>query len=375
MRCEVKDNMNKNKKIKKKFYFNKIYIEVTNICNFNCNFCVYNLMKREKGFMDLDLFKKIVTEISENGNSQIVFFHLMGEPLLHPDIIEMLNYASKKTSRQDLVTNASTLDSEKKIRDLFDTGLTNINISFYNKTEHDFIMRNANISFNSYLKIIKNIIKTKYKYGYDTDIQLYFFNRSIQSNSLLSNSIPKLEEIDAVKNNIQYWRHFLFNLKEIYGYNIDILPYVDEIRHKDMIIWHQIKLCRDFGIILKPFHQWFCSQSPHYKKAILGKCWMVLTQDELAILWNGDVVLCCLDYDGETKIGNMKDTSVQKILTSNKMKEVKRKFQLGIIPFERCKYCLGGNTYPKWIIKQILTYAGNTRPIRSIYPRLHRKFL
>lgn len=369
MMCKVKDNMNN-----KGLNFNKIYIEVTNICNFNCNFCVYDLMKREKGFMDLNLFKKIVNEITENGNYQIVFFHLMGEPLLHPDILEMLNYASKKTSRQDLVTNASTLDSEKKIRNLFDTGLTNINISFYNKTQHDFVMRNANLSFNSYLKIIKNIIKTKYKYRYDTNIQLYFFNRNILDINTLSDPIPNLEEIDAVKNNIHYWRQFLFDLKESYGYNIDILPYADEIGHKDMMTWHQIKLCRDFEIILKPFHQWFYSQNPRYKKAILGKCWIVLEQDELAILWNGDVVLCCLDYDGKTKIGNIKDTSIQKIITSNKMKEVKRKFQLGIIPFERCKYCLGGNTYPKWILKQILTVVGNTRPMRSIYPRLHRKF-
>ncbi|MBC7766327.1 MAG: radical SAM protein, partial [Hyphomonadaceae bacterium] len=60
--------------------FNKTYIEITNICNLSCAFCPKTLRKAE--FMDIALFEHILKQIE--GSVRHLYFHVMGEPLLHP---------------------------------------------------------------------------------------------------------------------------------------------------------------------------------------------------------------------------------------------------------------------------------------------------
>ena len=61
--------------------FERIYIEVTNVCNFKCQFCPYSVMKRRRGYMSLDLLEKILDEISSFRRRPCILFHLMGEPV------------------------------------------------------------------------------------------------------------------------------------------------------------------------------------------------------------------------------------------------------------------------------------------------------
>ena len=65
--------------------FKQIYIEITNICNLNCSFCPKN--SRPKKFMSVEEFDTITDEISPLTNT--ICLHLMGEPLLHPNIKEI----------------------------------------------------------------------------------------------------------------------------------------------------------------------------------------------------------------------------------------------------------------------------------------------
>jgi len=102
----------------------------------------------------------------------------------------------------------------------------------------------------------------------------------------------------------------------------------------------------------------------------LGKCGLVSAHDQLAILWNGDVVLCCGDFEGATKVGNVRDKTLQDVIDGDKMNEVERKFKAGVIPFELCKTCLGGQTYRECFKNQIGTYIVNFKQIRSIFNKL-----
>jgi len=62
--------------------FKKIYLEVTNNCNLDCSFCIGN--KRNKKFISKEEFKIILDKVE--GYTNYLYFHVMGEPLLHPDI-------------------------------------------------------------------------------------------------------------------------------------------------------------------------------------------------------------------------------------------------------------------------------------------------
>jgi len=93
-----------------------IFIEPTNYCNYKCTICPITSMKRKKGFMNLDLFKKIVDEASNIGIKRINL-QMYGEPLLHPKLLEMIRYAkSKKSFEVWFDTNVYLLDEKKNKR-------------------------------------------------------------------------------------------------------------------------------------------------------------------------------------------------------------------------------------------------------------------
>ena len=78
--------------IKVLFMFKKVYVEITNNCNLDCSFCIKN--KRDKKFISLDEFKILLNKL--DGYTKYLYFHVMGEPLLHPDINKLIELASKR---------------------------------------------------------------------------------------------------------------------------------------------------------------------------------------------------------------------------------------------------------------------------------------
>ena len=77
--------------------FKKIYIEITNNCNLNCSFCIGN--KRDKKFIAVEQFKVLLDKL--DGFTKYLYFHVMGEPLLHPYINELnSNYIAKRINCQ-----------------------------------------------------------------------------------------------------------------------------------------------------------------------------------------------------------------------------------------------------------------------------------
>ncbi|MCM1251870.1 MAG: radical SAM protein [Clostridium sp.] len=111
------------------------HVEVTNVCNFRCEFCasVDNpaIKNVKKGFMEYSLFCKIVDDLCEfDGRLKQMVFHLLGEPLMHPQIVDMIVYAKKKNVSQKLImyTNGDRLTPEVS-RMICDAGIDYIQFS------------------------------------------------------------------------------------------------------------------------------------------------------------------------------------------------------------------------------------------------------
>ena len=95
--------------------FKQVYIEITNICNLNCSFCPKN--NRPKKNMTIEEFDTITDEISPLTNT--ICLHLMGEPLLHPNIKEIFEICNKKNLNVYLTTNGTLI---KQNLDLLKSG-------------------------------------------------------------------------------------------------------------------------------------------------------------------------------------------------------------------------------------------------------------
>ena len=105
-------------------------IEVSSKCQIQCDHCFRKYMDiGENDFMDLGVYKKIIRECG-NGGLFTLKFSLRGEPLLHPDIVEMVDYAKKHGIKEIWInTNGGPLN-EKLAYDLIAAGADWITVSF-----------------------------------------------------------------------------------------------------------------------------------------------------------------------------------------------------------------------------------------------------
>ena len=93
--------------------WSQVSIELTNACNFGCEFCPSDFIERSKANMSRELWEKIIDELSEKEMANGVFFHLLGEPLIHKDIFDAIRYANDKGLKVSIYTNGALLTDER----------------------------------------------------------------------------------------------------------------------------------------------------------------------------------------------------------------------------------------------------------------------
>ena len=121
--------------------FRKIYLEISNICNLNCAFCPGTKRKKQK--MSVEDFRILLSKLQPW--TDFLYFHLMGEPLCHPDLYSFLELADEHGFRVILTTNGTNLSKNKE--QLVDAnGLHKVNISL-----HAFEANDLAMTFEEYL--------------------------------------------------------------------------------------------------------------------------------------------------------------------------------------------------------------------------------
>ena len=83
----------------------KIYLEITNICNLDCSFC--HKTGRRKRLMSEAEFESLTDKL--RGKTNFLYLHLMGEPTLHPLLPSFIDAAKEKGFLPTITTNGSTL--------------------------------------------------------------------------------------------------------------------------------------------------------------------------------------------------------------------------------------------------------------------------
>ncbi len=133
-----------------------LYIEPTNNCNLNCVMCPRKLSSRKIGYMDFELFKKIIDESVQYGKRGVITLHKDGEPLLHPQLGQMIAYVKEKMAAHilRLSTNALLLD-EVRSKELILSGLDAITISLDGTNEETY----RKIRGGDYHKVVNNTLR------------------------------------------------------------------------------------------------------------------------------------------------------------------------------------------------------------------------
>ena len=87
--------------------FKKIYLEITNVCNLSCDFCIKN--SRLRNIMDINFFSAVLDKL--NGFTEYLYFHILGEPLIHPNINEFIDLGTKKGYKINITTNGYLINN------------------------------------------------------------------------------------------------------------------------------------------------------------------------------------------------------------------------------------------------------------------------
>jgi radical SAM protein with 4Fe4S-binding SPASM domain len=260
--------------------FKSIYIEITNICNLNCSFCKGSSRKKE--FMDSNSFEEVLNKIK--GYTNYIYLHLLGEPLMHPEIERILKLAYDYNVKVNLTTNGRLLDK---------------NIDIINKS---LSIRQINISLHSFKDIeeISNLLNTIDKINIDCYISLRLWNKGVSNDN---------ERIIELLN-----KH----------YDVEITSDDDNYKLRD-------KLFLDFD------NQFKWPDIEDDDRCSIGTCYGLRTH--IGILVDGTVVPCCLDTDGIINLGNIFEQDLNTILNDKRCKEIRTGFLNRKLVEPLCKRC------------------------------------
>ena len=102
-----------------------------------------------------------------------------------------------------------------------------------------------------------------------------------------------------------------------------------------------------------------------------GSCFGM--RDHFAILQNGDVTLCCIDFKGNTAIGNLNETRLEEILSSDELGRIIDGFKRYKPIHPYCKRCLGSKTRVSWLTKPVLGVLA-LGPLKSFFYKKTRVY-
>lgn len=253
-----------------------IQFEVTNSCNLKCKMCpVNNGMKRKKGFMDFNLFKKV---LDENSNVEFGLFFNWGEPMLHPRIIDMLEYARDRKVKTFITTNLTTIDTKEKMTEFLKCNLSRITISLDGFED-------------SYTKIR----------GYDYNI----IEKRLQQLIELRNKLKLDTKIDV---------------------NMVIMPETEK---------HVLKFFKKWSEVVDRIQiQPSISFTPRKRNSRCKEFW----RGNVIVLWDGKVVPCCVDYEGEMVLGDANKEKLSNIWNSKNAKTFRKMHNKKTFP-RVCQNC------------------------------------
>ena len=268
--------------------FAVIYVEISNICNLNCSFCPGTTRKPRR--MSIQEFQIILNKIKPY--TDFLQFHLLGEPLFHPELETFLKLAEEMGFMVTIVTNGTLISKNKDIL---------LNSKSHYKTVislHSFEANDSKISLEQYLD-------TCFEYAKSAEnkkiVLLRLWNQG-GKDSLNDQILTRLEKYFP-----KPW------LEQQQGIRIGERIFIE---HGEKFDWPTL-------------------ESDDTNEKIF--CYGLRTQ--FGILADGTVVPCCLDNNGEINLGNIFETDLEEIINSERAQNIYNGFSNRNACEELCKRC------------------------------------
>lgn len=303
------------------FFPREIVIELTNFCNLDCVMCPHGKMTRKKGQMETALFEKIIDEAK--GGTELVYLYGTGESLLHEELAACIRYASRAGMATVLSTNGMLLTPAIS-EELLTSGLDFLVIALDGAFAHTYESIRVHGKFDQAMENTKALLKIK---------------ENIRSRTHLTLQMIRMEEnaqeADQLKGR--------FTKRERRAINA--------FRFKPLFSTYA-----DHGACRPPVRPCF------------------LLWDMMAVLWDGQVALCCMDYDGFHILGDCNRRTVAEIWNREKINGIRAKHLAsdyrGMRPCNTCDIPGQGYFAMPALMGAQLFSAKQARRLLPLYERL-----
>ena len=268
--------------------FNKVYLEISNLCNLRCAFCPGT--KRAPHRMTEEEFSSLLPKLRPF--SDYLYFHLMGEPLCHPLLGRFLELAGQAGFKVILTTNGTLLPKMQEVL-LNAPALHKVNISL-----HAFEANDLAVPFSEYLR------------------GCFAFGKAAEGKCIVSYRLWNGGGADELNGQI------LDTMAEYFP-----RPWAEERRGPRL----GQKIYLEYG----DKFDW-----PDLSAADNGErvfCYGL--RDQIGVLCDGTVVPCCLDHEGDLNLGNLHKTTMEEILETPRARAIYEGFQKGKAAEELCRKC------------------------------------
>ena len=272
----------------------KIYIELSDICGLNCDFCPSK--KSLRGVMSVEKFATLASKICKN--AEIFTFHILGDPLKLLNLSEYLELAKAYEMKLELTTSGFYLN-QKNINLLLNyKNIKQINLSLMS------FLSQKKLSLDEYFKPILTLCNKHLEKENESFINLRLWNLDTNSNppkenfqiyEFLKNTFCVNFEPNSLKTRLA--RHILLNQKSLFK-------------------WPNL------------------NQKALYKN---GKCHAL--KEQLGILSDGTLVPCCLDTKGDINLGNVFKTEPEILFNSKEFQSLKQALKEGKRTQKLCQTC------------------------------------
>lgn len=281
--------------------FKKFYIETTSICNLACSFCPPT--HRQAKFIGIEDFTKILDDIKPH--TDYIYFHVKGEPLLHPKIDQLLDISHEKGFKVNITTNG-TLIRKNAHKLLGKPALRQMNFSL-----HSFDGHEGSTDREGYITSILSFVREATAASdMLVSFRLWNLNRDNETNLERSRNRATLELIEK-----EFGLDYRIEEKVIPGSGIKLTDriYLNQDHEFD---WPSLQAKEDDG-------RGFCHG----------------LRNQAGILVDGTVIPCCLDGEGVINLGNVYETSFSEIIEGERATRLYEGFSRRVAVEELCRKC------------------------------------
>ena len=297
---------------------NAVYIEITNVCNLNCSFCPCGKdssdnSQGKRDFMSSELFERCIAESATEAEN--VYFHVLGEPTLHPGFGLFLKKLEVTPLKLNLTTNGTTIARTGKLI-LASPAVRQVNFS-----THAYAELPPEIA-SRHLQDVLDFCKLANAERPDMYINLRLWNVGDDASDAWNRAM--ISKVNEAFCNASSGAEPCQQISQEHFCS----------RHKSFPVIGKIYLHQDSRFEWPELDE---RQKTRDERNTTGTCRALDTH--VAILHDGRVVACCLDHSGQITLGKIADQSLAEILESPAAKSLREGFEKHELRHPLCQSC------------------------------------